>query len=78
MSDHIRGLVSRPLSHSKVTCDTNLFYERDLRSLVPTYIRRILPACGGMCLLAIPNMYISLVMCQTKGTPPWGSTWRKY
>ena len=25
MSDHVRGLVSRPLSHSKVTCDTNLF-----------------------------------------------------
>ena len=34
MSDHIRALVTRPLSHSKVTCDTNLFYERDLSSLV--------------------------------------------
>ena len=39
----------------------------------PTYIRRTLPACGGMCLLAIPNMHIPLVMCQTKGTPPGGA-----
>ena len=36
----------------------------------PTYIRRILPACGGMCLLPTSNMYISLVVCQTQGCPP--------
>ena len=34
MSIHIRALVTRPLSHSKVTCDTNFVYERDLSSLV--------------------------------------------
>ena len=36
MSIHIRALVTRPLSHSKVTCDTNLF-TREIKSSLITF-----------------------------------------
>lgn len=43
MSDHIRALVTRPLSHSKVTCDTNLFTREIKSSLVRDYAEQ--PKC---------------------------------
>ena len=39
MSDHIRALVTRPLSHSKVTCDTILFTREIKSSLVKISVR---------------------------------------
>ena len=46
MSIHIRALVTRPLSHSKVTCDTNFVYERDLSSLVGSVAQQTFTTCA--------------------------------